>query len=149
ANCTSEREGKDCGEGGDLVSEGLRHQPRIVLLLTSLGAFYVSMGNRFDDAVCVLDQARKLSPHNVVVNRLLCAAFHEEWMEEEKRMTAKSNARLQSLLETTRQLYEVAVQLDPSDRLTLTRYCQFALHGLQNAALAAELMQRLRGLPKA
>ncbi|PWV19696.1 hypothetical protein C3747_9g228 [Trypanosoma cruzi] len=149
ANCTSDVKEKIAVKVETLYREGLRHQPQNVLLLTSLGAFYVSMGNRFDDAVCVLDQARKLSPHNVVVNRLLCAAFHEEWMEEEKRMTAKSNARLQSLLETTRQLYEVAVQLDPSDRLTLTRYCQFALHGLQNAALAAELMQRLRGLPKA
>ncbi|RNF20131.1 uncharacterized protein Tco025E_03909 [Trypanosoma conorhini] len=132
-----------------LYQQGLSHQPQSILLLTSLGSFYVSVGDRFDDAVRVLEQARRLSPHNAVVNRLLCAAFHDEWMKEKRQVTVKANSRLQNLLETTRQLYEVSVQLDPLDRLTLARYCQFALHGLQNAALAAELMQRLRELPKA
>ncbi|ESL05380.1 hypothetical protein TRSC58_06973 [Trypanosoma rangeli SC58] len=96
-----------------LYQKGLSHQPQSTLLLTSLGSLYVSMGNRFDDAVRVLEQARKLSPHNVAVNRLLCAAFHDEWMKQQKRVTVKTDSRLQTLLEATRQLYELSVQLDP------------------------------------
>ncbi|ORC91778.1 uncharacterized protein TM35_000053740 [Trypanosoma theileri] len=126
-----------------LCKNGLKLHPCSILLLTTLGSLYVELGDRFEDAVKVLERAREHNPRNVTVNRLLCAAFHYEWIKEESKMTAITNTRLQTLVENTRQMYEVAASLENIDRLTLTRYCHFALHGLKDKELAANIAQRL------
>lgn len=133
----------------DVYVSGLRHQPQSVALLTALGALYVDLADRFYDAVRVLERARRLSPRNAAVIRLLCTAFHEESIKEQRRVSAGvSDVRLRLLLETTRQLYEATLQLEPQDSLVLAKYCQFALHGLRNEQLASELMRRLQELQR-
>nr|CCC94701.1 unnamed protein product [Trypanosoma congolense IL3000] len=84
----------------------LKLQPHSVTLLIGLGSAYIDLGGQFEDAVKVLERARKLSPNNPAVNRLLCTAFHEEWVKEQQRETALTKRRLQWLLETTHKLYE-------------------------------------------
>ncbi|KAG8347063.1 hypothetical protein ERJ75_000213300 [Trypanosoma vivax] len=126
----------------------LKYQPDCVPLLTGLGSLYIDMGGRFSEAVQVLEKARGLSPNNVTVYRLLCAAFHEEWTAEQQRAVPQGRSRLQYLLDALRHLYEKASTLDPTDRLTLAKYCQFALHGLRDKNLVAQLVQQLRELSK-
>ncbi|KEG15130.1 hypothetical protein DQ04_00181230 [Trypanosoma grayi] len=147
--CAPEVKQQIAAKAEALYQNGLKHQPQSLLLLTALGALYVELGDRFEDAVRILEQARKQSPHNAAVNRLLCAAFHDEWAKESARLTVKPSARLQALQEATHQLYEGTAAMEPADRLTLTRYFQFAMHGLQNKELAARIMRLLHGLPKA
>ncbi|KAH9586553.1 hypothetical protein LSM04_009159 [Trypanosoma melophagium] len=127
-----------------LCTNGLKLNPQSILLLITLGSLYVELDDRFEDAVKVLERARKHSPRNLTVNRLLCTAFHSEWIKEQNKITAVKNARLQTLVESTRQLYEAAYSLENIDRLTLTRYYHFALHGLNDKELAADITRRLQ-----
>ncbi|SCU69577.1 uncharacterized protein TEOVI_000114300 [Trypanosoma equiperdum] len=126
----------------------LKLQPHSVAVLTGLGSIYIDLGGRFEDAVRVLERARQLSPNNPTVHRLLCTAFHEEWVREQQSETTLTNKRLQWLLTTTHKLYEATIALEPTNSVVLARYCQFAHHGLQDNALATQLMQRLRELSR-
>lgn len=142
-------------------------EPENPVALQNLGNFYANRRGKFEETVETLYKAHKLSPTSADVARQLCAVLLEECLrmqtEEQQRFRAAAKQgpaadsstlpgytptapRLRSLTDSTHQVFEKCVELDPSHRETMEKYAGFAVAVLRNPTLAADLWTRINHL---
>ncbi|GET89756.1 hypothetical protein, conserved [Leishmania tarentolae] len=142
-----------------LFKEAVAINPNSFTACHQLGAYYANDQHRFEDAMVMLQRAHRLQPGNVEVVRHILGALHGECMRLKKEELRRSSvvalqgtkaqtfsARLRSLVDATKEMFEHILRMEPNDKATLEGYARFAVETLQDPKLAATIYRRIEEL---